>query len=280
MVLVGVLLTLVAVVSLMLVCGTLLCIDREQLRQTRRELRPRLILVAPSIALLATVLILNSLTRRAAQSFSWLIGFNITNDIYRVEGDFVPWLQTFATHELTVYFSFIYLFGYVFLLVFPLLAYLALSDQRTLHELTIAYAANYGLGLLCYVIFIAYGPRNMDIAAQLMYDFYPQSQFLTSAVNVNTNVFPSLHTSLSATVMIFAWHTREQYPRWFLLAQVIGASVIVSTMYLGIHWLIDVIAGIVLAYASVLIGQRYADDWRELTSVAPATLARQVRHRF
>jgi membrane-associated phospholipid phosphatase len=260
--------TVVAVVSVMLVVGTVVCLDRARLHELRRELRPRLRLAAPAIALLAAVLLLNSLTRRAAQQLSWLIGFNITAGIYRVEGGSVALLQTFETHLVTLYFSFIYVYGYVFLLVFPLLAYLALRDQRPLHEISIAYAANYGLGLVCYLLFIAYGPRNLDVAEQLMYNVYPQSQLLTSAVNTNTNVFPSLHTSLSVTAMLFAWRTREAYPRWLVIASVIAVSVVISTMYLGIHWATDVVAGVVLAVVSYLIGVRTADRWRELLTTS------------
>ena len=276
--LLAVLAVVVAVVSVMIAIGTLVCIDRRQLRELNRELRPRLRLAAPGIALLVTVLVLNSLTRRAAQQLSWLIGFEITALIYRLEGPLVATFQTIETHELTVYFSFIYVYGYVFLLVFPLLAYLALSDQRPLHELSIAYAANYGLGLICYLLFIAYGPRNLDVAEQLMYNLYPQSRLLTSAVNVNTNVFPSLHTSLSVTVMLFAWRTRKAYPRWLAISTVIGISVVIATMYLGIHWATDVVAGTVLAAVSYSIGVRMADRWREFITTPAVT--HKLRHRF
>ena len=273
-----VLVTVVTVVSVLIAIGAVVCFERRQLRELRRELRPRLRLAAPAIALLAAVLVLNSLTRRAAQQLSWLIGFEITAGIYRIEGPFVAHLQAFAFPELTMYFSFVYVYGYVFLLVFPLVAYLALSDQRPLHELSIAYAVNYGLGLVCYLLFIAYGPRNLDVAEQLMYNVYPQSRLLTSAVNTNTNVFPSLHTSLSVTAMLFAWRTREVYPRWLAMAVVLGISVVIATMYLGIHWATDVVAGTVLGAVGYLVGVRTADRWREL--VTTRGVAGGIRRRF
>jgi membrane-associated phospholipid phosphatase len=276
--LVTVLVTVVAVVSVMLAVCAAICIERRQLRDLEGELRPRLRAAVPAIVLLGAVLVLNSLTRRAAQQLSWLIGFEITALIYRIEGPFVAYLQTFESHVLTVYFSFIYVYGYVFLLVFPLIAYFLLSNQRPFHELSLAYTANYGIGLVCYLLFIAYGPRNLDVAQELMYTVYPQSRLLTSAVNVNTNVFPSLHTSLSVTVMLFAWRTREAYPRWLAIASVVAVSVVISTMYLGIHWAIDVVAGTVLAAVSVWLGVRLTDRWRDSAGAAPA-LADALRHR-
>ncbi len=275
-----VLVSIVAVVSVLLAIGTALCIDRRQLRGLRTDLEPRLRAAAPAIFLLVVVLVVNSLTRNAAQQLSWLIGFEITDRIYRLEGGFVAWLQTFQTTELTIYFSAIYVYGYVFLLVFPLIAYFALSDQRTLQELAIAYTANYAIGLVCYLLFIAYGPRNVGIAEQFMYSFYPSSRLLTSAVNANTNVFPSLHTSLSVTVLLFAWRTRETYPRWLAIAAVLATSVVISTMYLGIHWLTDVIAGIVLAVVSLAIGVHGADRWREIVTSAAPRITRALRSRL
>ena len=87
MALLTVLLSVIAVVSLLLVLGTVVCIDRQQLRELKADLRPRLRLAAPGFGLLVAVLIANSLTRRTAQQLSWLIGFEITDQIYRIGYD-------------------------------------------------------------------------------------------------------------------------------------------------------------------------------------------------
>jgi len=101
----------------------------------------------------------------------------------------------------------------------------------------------------------------------MLYDTNPEYQYLTREVNTSTNVFPSLHTSLSATVAAFAWQTRSEFPKWLPVAVVLAASVAISTMYLGIHWGIDVTAGLLLAALCVTLSHRLVGRWslEELT---------------
>ncbi len=251
-----------AVVVGLHVLGAALVVGPARLRTAPRRVRANLSAVAPGFVVLAAVLAVNKLVRAVGVELSWIIGLNITGYIYAVEGTFVAALQSMATPALTTYFGFVYVFGYVFLLTFPVLAYLLHDDPRPLHVLLLAYVLNYGLGLLCYVVFVAYGPRNFmpELVESLLFTHWPQSQLLTAQVNANTNVFPSLHTSLSVTVGLLAYHFRTVYPRWLPVAAVLAASITVSTMYLGIHWLTDVLAGVVLAVASVAVATLVAAD--------------------
>jgi len=247
------------VVTTLCAVGAITIVGRRRLTELMTELRPRLRESAPYIGLLATVLAINSLLRPYAQQLSQQIGWRITGTIEAFEGSFVAGIQAYQSELLRLYFSYVYVFGYVFILVFPILAYLALATREQFKRLTVAYSSNYALGLVCYILFIAFGPRNMDVAENLLYLNNPQYQFLTSAVNNKTNAFPSLHTSLSATVAIFAYKTRSEYPAWFIVGSSLAVSIIISTMYLGIHWATDVVFGILLAGLSVYIADRYVD---------------------
>ncbi|MFC7155090.1 phosphatase PAP2 family protein [Halomarina halobia] len=248
-----VLASVVVVSGAMLVIASLTIIGVNRLVETARDVRRRLRAAAPGLGLLVAVLLVNKIARDYGPEVSWLIGWNVTGAILGIEGVFVAVVQSFATPTLTAYFSFVYVYGYVFLLVFPLVAYLALERAEALQRTAVAYCLNYAIGLVCYTLFISYGPRNVmpELVDPLLYSTYPSSQLLTSQVNTNTNVFPSLHTSLSVTVALLAWETRDRYPRWVPVAAVLAASVVVSTMYLGIHWGTDVVAGIGLAVVSV-----------------------------
>jgi membrane-associated phospholipid phosphatase len=252
MALVDVLWQLSLVVGALLTVATLLLVGPGRLGRALRGFRRRIDAVAPYLVVLFLVLGLRRLALTYGPAFSWLIDINLTPLIFDIEGEAIAQLRTFSSPLVTQYFMFWYLYGYTFLLLFPFVAYFALEEMDHLRELVVADLLNYGIGLVCYVLFIAYGPRNLDIAPPLLYDIYPQSQLLTSQVNRNVNVFPSLHASLSVTVAALAVRTRDEYPYWAVVATVGAASVSVSTMYLAIHWIIDVLAGIVLAAVAYL----------------------------
>ncbi|MFU8868015.1 phosphatase PAP2 family protein [Natronococcus sp.] len=265
MTLAQVVLELALVVTTMLVTATLVFVGPRRLVDAIRGYRWRLEACLLPIAALGIVLALRWSTRDVVMRLERrVIGHNITHTLFALEQRLlgetpVVLLQSIQTEALTEFFVFIYIYGYAFLLLFPIVAYFALEEMEELSTLLLAFTANYGIGLLCYIVFIAYGPRNFDplVFEPLLYDAFPQSRTLTNQVNQNTNVFPSLHTSLSMTVFFLAWLTRDRYPLWVPLSGFLAVSVAISTMYLGIHWFLDVVAGTVLALVSVYIGVNY-----------------------
>jgi membrane-associated phospholipid phosphatase len=259
------------IVQLLVVSGGLLSLSlltivgRKRLGILRSRLRDRLLAVYPYVGMLGVVLVVNSIARDLGTDLSWLLNWNITGAIYAIEGEFVATLQASGTPLLTTVLSYSYVYGYVFLLIFPLIAYLALDNLRPFRHLMLAYALNYAIGVTCYILFIAYGPRNLmpELVESLLYTNWPRSQLLTSQVNSEINVFPSLHTSLSVTVVALAYRTRRSYPAWLVLSIPIACAVIASTMYLGIHWGVDVVAGVVLGIGSLLLAELLTDDQGE-----------------
>ncbi|QWC19212.1 phosphatase PAP2 family protein [Halorubrum sp. 2020YC2] len=260
--LLSVLTSVVGWVTVMLIAASVGIIGPARLRETWSELSGRLWDARRVVAVLCVVLIASALGRSWLLDVSRLFGLQATAFIYGLEGGFVAWIQaTFATPELTAYFSWVYVYGYAFLLSFPVIAYLALPRTVTLRRVLVAYALNYAIGLALYTLVFAHGPRNVmpDMVTPLLFATRPDVMALTSEVNVNSNVFPSLHTSLSVTVGTFAVLTREAYPRWTLVAVPLSLSVVVATMYLGIHWLTDVVAGFALAFGCVALAYRLVD---------------------
>jgi membrane-associated phospholipid phosphatase len=249
-------------VAAMLAAASVAIIGPARLREAWPGLRNRIWDARRVVALVCVVLLASAVGRPALLNVSRLFGIQATAFIYGLEGGFVAWVQaTFAGPALTAYFSRVYVYGYAFLLAFPVIAYLALPRTAPLRRLLVAYALNYGIGLALYTLVFAHGPRNVmpDMVTPLLFTNQPDVILLASEVNEASNVFPSLHTSLSVTVGTFAVLTREAYPRWTPLAVPLSLSVVVATMYLGIHWLTDVVAGFALAFGCVALAYRIVD---------------------
>ena len=258
--------SIVAWVGGLLVAASLAVIGPAGLREAWPGVRGRIWDARRAIAVLIAVLLVSAVGRSSLQAVSRLFGIQATALIYGLEGPFVAWVQaTFASPPLTAYFSWVYVYGYAFLLAFPVIAYLALPRTTTLRRVLVAYALNYGIGLVLYTVVFAHGPRNVmpDMVTPLLFTNQPDVMLLASEVNVNTNVFPSLHTSLAVTVGTFAVLTREEYPLWTPVAVPLSLSVVAATMYLGIHWLTVVVAGSALAFGCVALAYRLVDPRRE-----------------
>lgn len=250
-----------------------LCIDREQFRDTTDHLDNRVYDVAPYFLITGLFFIIKRFTHEPSVKLQKAVGWDITSILYSVEGLFIARVQDIAPPIAVPVFSAFYMFGFPYLLIAPLVLYLLSSQVRALKTLLFAYMLNYIVGQICYTVFVAYGPRvHLSQVDGLMYETYPMTQDMTGAVSAATDVFPSLHTSLAVVVLLVAWGTRDAHPRWFKITAVVATGVVLSTMVLGIHWLVDVLAGIALAAWSVYAARRIVKYTERNSLIRPGFL--------
>ncbi|ELZ46171.1 phosphoesterase PA-phosphatase-like protein [Halorubrum coriense DSM 10284] len=260
------LLEVTAATGLSVVTGTavtaLLCVGPRQVSRAMTDVDDRVREVAPYLGAALALLAVKQLTQGYRLRLSRALDWNITDELYALEGGFVAGLQRLTPEATLEFFTVSYMIGFAFLLVAAPVTYFLSAEggRRYLKELLVAYMLNYAVGTVCYTLFISYGPRNhLETVSGLMYRVYPQTQDLTAAVASNTNVFPSLHTSLSVAVLVVAWRSRRTHPRWTPVAAAVATAVVFSTMYLGIHWLTDVVVGVALGVGSVIAAARIVD---------------------
>lgn len=112
------------------------------------------------------------------------------------------------------------------------------------------------LSYLGYLLFPAIGPRftlsQLQIASLQVSPFTAKIRETLDALEKNkTDAFPSGHSAVSLICLYYAWKEREK--KLFALLVPVVAGLIVATVYLRYHYVIDVIAGIALTGLTVLL---------------------------
>jgi membrane-associated phospholipid phosphatase len=119
------------------------------------------------------------------------------------------------------------------------------------------------LSYLGYILFPALGPRFAikDLQAVPLRGFLvaePIRNFLNWLEGIKRDAFPSGHTAIALTVLYLS-HKFEKKLFRILLPTVL--ALIFSTVYCRYHYVVDVLAGILLAFLTVLLGQWYYGWW-------------------
>lgn len=171
--------------------------------------------------------------------------------------DAAVWLGRFATPLLSHAMAICY--GGYFVVPGALAAVLYGSGARALYrDFIVAGSLVAILGFVGYLLVPAVGPYVFQ--ADLFPTRLPGGGYAPAFVKavddfrgVARDCFPSLHAAHMTVALVFAYRFRRAV---FLAMLPIGLGLYVSTIYLRMHYLIDVVAGILLAGAAVLAAPR------------------------
>jgi len=121
-------------------------------------------------------------------------------------------------------------------------------------EMVFAVVATFLVSFVCYFAAPAFGPRVSTEAAASVLGGGPASEavrwFITTFEGNELDAFPSGHTALSLIFLAFGWRL---FPRWRVPLAWLIAGILFSTVYLSLHYIVDVLAGVVLALAMPLL---------------------------
>jgi membrane-associated phospholipid phosphatase len=128
------------------------------------------------------------------------------------------------------------------------------AARRFIFTLSVCFYVSYA----GYFTIPAYGPRTALAALHTVpLDTHPVARAIERTINelehTKLDAFPSGHTMITVAVLIVAWK-RQRKVFWWLLP--VATFLIFSTMYCRYHYLVDVLAGIVMAFATVPLGDR------------------------
>jgi len=176
----------------------------------------------------------------------------------------------------TEWFAFFY-FGYFFVLATHVLPILFLGkDKRLVGELTFGLLFMFCVGHTLYMLVPGYGPYRA--IAPEFHHALPNGMWLHVVMETvaeggaQKDIFPSLHTCAPTFIALYSFRHRALPPYRYTwpLVLVFAGNIIVATMFLRWHWLVDVIVGLALAITSQALS----------VTVTKYELARRARERL
>jgi len=176
----------------------------------------------------------------------------------------------FVCPATTEWFAFFYYLYFAIVLVHILPMALFERRMKVLRELSLGIFLVFCVGQLVYVAVPGFGPYRL-LEARLVHPlegplFWPLvSETVASFDGAHrTDIFPSLHTAVPTFLTLFSFRHRSLSPfryTWPVMAFV-TVNIVLATMFLRWHYLLDVIAGLTLATLAFLAA-RVVPAWED-----------------
>jgi membrane-associated phospholipid phosphatase len=192
--------------------------------------------------------------------------------------DVAAWLGRFATPWLTRVMVYAYLSYFFAPGLLAAIAYFR-GARAAFRDFMVSLCVVTLLGYAGYLLVPAVGPYVFQ--AELFPERLPggaaDTHFfiaqLDSLKGVARDCFPSMHTAHTTVTLAFAW--RFSRPLFYAYLP-IAIGLYVSTVYLRMHYVIDVAAGFAVAAAAIALGPRL-ERWWQRGAAAPAAAAVTVQ---
>jgi len=205
-----------------------------------------------------TILLFNKVEMWIENGMKYRADF--TGAIYRIEGNFTANIQHLFHHDILTYIS-----SYFYVVVFPavMIASIALYTYQKNYKLfyAICYALmfNYMIAIPFYLFFPVNEVWSFHPNVKLLIlDVFPTFEQDYRPLSGLDNCFPSLHTSISVSMAVIAVQSRSTFWKYFVPCS--SAFIIFTIFYLGIHWLSDMCAGVILGVVASRVALRIAED--------------------
>ena len=199
-------------------------------------------------------------------------GRTFTGFVYAIEGASVATFQTVASKPLTLAFTGVYLVGLPFAVLFTYFK-LKAHDEEEAHRYALAYVILVVLAVPFFVFFpVKVSSLYLTSVQPLMYQLSPAIQYGIFSTDTLVKSFPSLHTGLSVLAALYA---RKADTTYAYTIAFLAAAIVISTLYLGVHWLTDAAFALVLVACAYTLSRQFSEPrWSVVSREALAAVRR------
>ncbi|MGA3122232.1 MAG: phosphatase PAP2 family protein [Polyangiaceae bacterium] len=175
------------------------------------------------------------------------------------------WLDRFVSRPSTEWFAFFYFLYFLILTIHVLPMLLFERNVQVLGRFAVGLLLVFLTAHLLYMVVPGWGPYwylHESFRRPLVGGpFWKLVGAAVDAGGAQKDIFPSLHTAVPTFFAIFSCRHRKLAPfkyTWLVMS-FFATQMILATMFLRWHYLVDVVAGVTLAVAGAYAGARIAD---------------------
>ncbi|HJM13150.1 MAG TPA: phosphatase PAP2 family protein [Candidatus Thalassarchaeaceae archaeon] len=187
--------------------------------------------------------------------------------VYAIEGEIVLWIQEGMRSEfLDVALTHFYVMGFMTATFASFIYPIYFDDRHMADRVSLSMFWVYVLAIPFYLFLNVRVTGNyIEGMETIAYDLTPEIHNWFSRIDPFTNGMPSLHIGLPFAIWL-CMHKWDEDGRWekfrlFLIAFMTLTSF--AIIYLGIHWIVDIIGGMVIAIMAVYVTERtHGPVWR------------------
>ncbi|KPV42088.1 phosphatase PAP2 family protein [Alicyclobacillus ferrooxydans] len=180
------------------------------------------------------------------------------------------WMEPWVSRPLTWLFSAAYLSWFV--LSYGTVLVMARRDREAIRQYMSMALSTFYIGYFTYFLVPVIGPVFTVPYATPIGGV--DALFANTQALISRDCFPSLHTGIAIVMMVSVWRHHRRFS-WFYIP--ITILIIFSTIYLRVHYALDVFAGTGLSIAMTQLSPQWVKGWAALHDWASG-LATSPKH--
>ena len=185
---------------------------------------------------------------------------DMTPYVYAIEGDVVLWIQEgFRTILLDQVLTHFYVMGFMAVTFSSLIYPIYFDDRHMADRVCLSIFWVYTFAIPFYLFFnVRVTGDHIPVMETIAYDLTPEIHNWFTRIDPFTNGMPSLHIGLPFAVWLSMqkWDEDGRWTKYRNFLLIFISLTAFSIIYLGIHWLVDIIGGMVIAILAVRMTDR------------------------